>query len=58
MIKSAKENIRQMAFFGLSEYQEETQYLFEKIFGLEFREDLFQYNRTHASEVEMTTIVY
>ena len=51
MLNSAKENLNKMAFFGLTEYQVETQYLFERTFGLEFNEDFFQYNRTHASDV-------
>ena len=55
MLSSAKENLRQMAFFGLTEYQQETQYLFEKSFGLEFIEDFYQYNHTHASEVSIST---
>jgi len=54
MLKSAKRNLRQMAFFGLTEYQRETQYLFEKTFGLKFRRNFIQYNRTHASEIEIT----
>ena len=50
MLKSAKENLRRMAFFGLTEYQQESQYLFERTFGVKFRRDFFQYNHTHASE--------
>ena len=51
MLKSAKENLVRMAFFGLTEYQRETQYLFESTFGLRFVRDFFQYNHTHAGEV-------
>jgi hypothetical protein len=54
MLNSAKQNLRQMAFFGLTEYQHETQYLFEKTFGLKFRKDFIQYNHTHSSEVGVT----
>lgn len=36
MLESAMRNLREMAFFGLTEYQEESQYLFEKTFGLKF----------------------
>jgi hypothetical protein len=54
MLKSAKQNLRQMAFFGLTEYQHETKYLFERTFGLKFRKDFIQYNRTHSSEVGVT----
>ena len=34
MLASAKRNLREMAFFGLTEYQEQSQYLFEEIFNL------------------------
>ena len=33
MLESAKENLRQVAFFGLLERQQDSQKLFEKIFG-------------------------
>lgn len=36
MLESAKRNLQRMPFFGLTEYQEESQYLFEKTFGLKF----------------------
>ena len=36
MLESAKRNLGSMAFFGLKEYQEESNYLFEKTFGLKF----------------------
>lgn len=36
MLRSAMRNLQEMAFFGLTEYQEESQYLFEKTFGLKF----------------------
>lgn len=29
-----------MAFFGIKDYQEETQYLFEQTFGVKFRKDI------------------
>lgn len=36
MLESAKRNLQKMPFFGLTEYQEASQYLFEKTFGLKF----------------------
>ena len=36
LLESAKENLLNLSFFGLTEFQEETQYLFEKTFSLEF----------------------
>ncbi len=54
MLQSAKENLRDMAFFGLTEYQKETQYMFERTFHLKFRDDFVQYNSTHALTVDIT----
>ena len=56
MLKSAKDNLRRMAFFGLTEYQRETQYLFERAFGLKFRRDFVQFNHSHAREVDISQL--
>ena len=37
ILESALENIEHMAFFGLTEYQEETRKLFQHTFNLQFR---------------------
>jgi hypothetical protein len=37
MLQSAKDNLRNFAFFGLTEYQEETRLLFEKLFGIKLK---------------------
>ena len=55
MLNSAKDNLAKMAFFGLTEYQVETQYLFEKTFGLKFYENFFQYSHTNAKNVVVST---
>ncbi|XP_052216167.1 heparan-sulfate 6-O-sulfotransferase 1-A-like isoform X3 [Dreissena polymorpha] len=36
-LESAKQNLQQMPFFGLTERQTETQHLFEKMFGRKFK---------------------
>lgn len=36
MLQSAMKNLQKMTYFALMEYQEESQYLFEKTFGLKF----------------------
>ena len=54
LLRSAKENLRQMAFFGLTEQQAEMRYLFEQTFGIKFRRDFSQFADTHASKVELT----
>lgn len=56
MLESAKRNLRSLAYFGLTEYQEDSQYLFEKTFGLKFRNVLSQTpaNKTHSNEAAST----
>ncbi|CAG5990121.1 unnamed protein product [Menidia menidia] len=53
LLESAKRNLRGMAFFGLTEYQRKTQYLFEQTFSLEFIAPFTQLNGTRASSVEV-----
>ncbi|CDQ69269.1 unnamed protein product [Oncorhynchus mykiss] len=53
LLESAKRNLRGMAFFGLTEYQRKTQYLFEKTFRLAFIAPFTQLNGTRASSVEV-----
>lgn len=36
MLESAMKNLQEMPFFGLTEFQEASQYLFERTFGLKF----------------------
>ena len=55
MLQSAKDNLQNMAFFGLTEYQAATQYLFERTFKLKFIDDFVQYNQTHASQVDISS---
>ena len=50
MLNSAKANLANMAYFGLTEEQEISQYLFEETFNLRFKSDFDQLNRsdTHS----------
>ena len=50
MLNSAKANLANMAYFGLTEEQEISQYLFEETFNLRFKTDFDQLNRsdTHS----------
>ena len=50
MLQSAKENLLRMAFFGLTEMQAESQYIFQETFNLKFKRKFFQYGRDHASK--------
>lgn len=56
MLESAKRNLRSMAYFGLVEYQRESQYLFEKTFRLKFKKKLTQVpgNETISGETSST----
>ncbi|XP_061542382.1 heparan-sulfate 6-O-sulfotransferase 2 isoform X1 [Phycodurus eques] len=53
LLESAKRNLRGMAFFGLTEYQRKTQYLFERTFSLAFIAPFTQLNGTRASGVDV-----
>lgn len=42
LLESAKRNLENMAYFALVEYQSESQYLFEKTFGMKFLQPFVQ----------------
>lgn len=46
MLQSAKQNLARMAFFGLTEQQAVSQYVFERTFQLEFANPFEQSNAT------------
>ena len=54
LLDSAIENLRQMAFFGLTERQADTQFLFERTFGIRFGRRFVQFNKTHAHKADIT----
>lgn len=56
LLESAKRNLRRMAFFGLTEYQRKTQYLFERTFRLAFIAPFTQLNGTRAASVDVATV--
>ncbi|XP_072267264.1 heparan-sulfate 6-O-sulfotransferase 3 [Pyxicephalus adspersus] len=53
LLQSAKNNLKNMAFFGLTEFQRKTQYLFERTFNLKFISPFTQFNTTRASNVDI-----
>ncbi|XP_053565721.1 heparan-sulfate 6-O-sulfotransferase 1 [Bombina bombina] len=53
LLDSAKKNLKDMAFFGLTEFQRKTQYLFERTFHLKFIRPFMQYNNTRAGGVDL-----
>lgn len=50
MLQSAKVNLERLAYFGLVEYQRDSQYLFERTIGLKFIEPFEQKKATYATE--------
>ncbi|KAM4795970.1 heparan-sulfate 6-O-sulfotransferase 3-like [Rhinophrynus dorsalis] len=53
LLQSAKKNLKNMAFYGLTEFQRKTQYLFERTFNLKFISPFTQFNTTRASNVDI-----
>ncbi|XP_002738721.1 heparan-sulfate 6-O-sulfotransferase 1-B-like isoform X2 [Saccoglossus kowalevskii] len=53
MLESAKTNLRRMAFFGLTELQKKSQYLFERTFKLKFEQPFEQYDETLSNNVDI-----
>ena len=51
MLESAKRNLAQFHFFGMTEHQKETQILFENTFGVKFREPGLTPRNTSASNL-------
>lgn len=54
MLASAKKNLQSMAFFGLTEYQKISQYIFEETFNLRFAIPFEQNNATVSSSTMPT----
>lgn len=54
MLASAKKNLQSMAFFGLTEYQKVSQYIFEATFNLKFAIPFEQNNATVSSSTMPT----
>ncbi|XP_043547396.1 heparan-sulfate 6-O-sulfotransferase 3-B [Chiloscyllium plagiosum] len=53
LLHSAKTNLKDMAFFGLTEFQRKTQCLFERTFQLKFISPFTQLNSTRAASVTL-----
>ena len=51
MLESAKQNLLRMAFFGVTELQAESEYVFQETFNLKFKVKFLQYSRDHASKI-------
>ncbi|KAK6195799.1 hypothetical protein SNE40_001154 [Patella caerulea] len=53
MLQSAKKNLQDMAYFGLTEYQNYSQLLFEETFNVPFIDDFEQKEDTKGSKVKV-----
>ncbi|XP_048854898.1 heparan-sulfate 6-O-sulfotransferase 3-B-like [Brienomyrus brachyistius] len=53
LLSSAKANLKNMAFYGLTEFQRKTQYLFERTFHLHFISAFTQINSTRAASINV-----
>ncbi|KAM9805029.1 heparan-sulfate 6-O-sulfotransferase 3-B [Neosynchiropus ocellatus] len=54
LLSSAMNNLKNMAFYGLTEFQRKTQYLFERTFSLRFISAFTQINSTRAANVDLS----
>eukprot|EP00800_Vazella_pourtalesii_P009712 TRINITY_DN2447_c0_g1_i1.p1 TRINITY_DN2447_c0_g1~~TRINITY_DN2447_c0_g1_i1.p1 ORF type:complete len:147 (+),score=18.22 TRINITY_DN2447_c0_g1_i1:470-910(+) len=54
MLESAKYNLRTFAYFGLTEFQRESQDIFEKTFKVSFSKEFGQ-QETNASKMNLTS---
>ncbi|CAL8268117.1 unnamed protein product [Lota lota] len=54
LLTSAMSNLKNMAFYGLTEFQRKTQYLFERTFRLRFIAAFTQINSTRAANVDLS----
>ena len=52
MLQSAKENLLQMAFFGLTEMQAESQHIFEQTFNFKFKCNFTQKQSSFAKTLQ------
>ncbi|XP_072300715.1 heparan-sulfate 6-O-sulfotransferase 3-B [Eucyclogobius newberryi] len=57
LLSSAMSNLKNMAFYGLTEFQRKTQYLFERTFSLRFISAFTQINSTRAANVALSEAV-
>ncbi|CAJ0584008.1 unnamed protein product, partial [Mesorhabditis spiculigera] len=49
MLESAKENLRGLAYFGIKEKMEESQFLFQRLFGLRFTKKLSEWSKSKSN---------
>lgn len=55
LLRSAKANLAAMAYFALTDYQRQSQWLFERTFGVDFTAPFDQVRKMLASAVTLTS---
>ncbi|KAK0394222.1 hypothetical protein QR680_000631 [Steinernema hermaphroditum] len=55
MLESAKTNLKNMAFFGIKERMEESQWMFETVFQARFAGSLNEWNKSKSHDTPVTT---
>lgn len=53
LLESAKLNLKQMAYFGILEYQLISQFVFESTFKIDFKHSFVQLNQTHSTQIKV-----
>uniref|UniRef100_A0A914CBX9 Heparan-sulfate 6-O-sulfotransferase n=1 Tax=Acrobeloides nanus TaxID=290746 RepID=A0A914CBX9_9BILA len=56
ILESAKNNLRNMAFFGIKERMDDSQLLFETIFDMQFTKSLADWNKTKSLNTPVTPL--
>ncbi|VDM39943.1 unnamed protein product [Toxocara canis] len=54
MLESAKNNLKNLAFFGLKERMADSQWMFEQLFQLRFTKDLSDWRKSKSNDTEIT----
>ncbi|PAV87369.1 hypothetical protein WR25_18272 [Diploscapter pachys] len=54
MLESAKETLRNMVFFGIKERMDDSQFMFENLFGLKFTRKLSEWSKSKSNDTQIT----
>jgi heparan sulfate 6-O-sulfotransferase HS6ST1 len=54
LLESAIYNLNRLAFYGILEYQNISQFVFESTFNFKFKHSFIQLNRTHSTQIKIT----
>uniref|UniRef100_F1L1I7 Heparan-sulfate 6-O-sulfotransferase n=1 Tax=Ascaris suum TaxID=6253 RepID=F1L1I7_ASCSU len=54
MLESAKNNLKNLAFFGIKERMADSQWMFEQLFQLRFTKDLSNWTKSKSNDTEIT----